>query len=130
MKVRFFDINKDYEDIKSWCEQRQFPILVKEMLSTTGFICEDESNKIAATWVYITNSPTFLMQFTINNPNLDWKIRNEGMQQIFNAASDFSKKHGAKLLLASVENKRLIEKLEVNGFEQTDKNVTHMIRGL
>jgi len=130
MTVRLFDYDKDYEDIKSWWKEQEFPVIPKDYLSTTGFISEDKENKYAVTWVFTTNSPIYIMEWTVGNPNVDYKKRKEGLHQIIEASSVFAKECGAKFLLTMTNNNRFYNKLTEFNFDEQDRNVIHMMRSL
>lgn len=129
LKVRKFS-KEDHKDIVNWWNEQDFPALPIELLSPNGFIVEDEEEKIAATWVYRTDSPIYIMEWTVGNPSLDFKKRGAGLDLLIDNASTWAKEDGALLLFTMAEHKRLISRLENKNFTKTDENMTHFMRRL
>lgn len=128
MNVRSFDSNLDYSDVSSWWKKQEWPVLPLELLTTSGFIIEDENNKIAATWVIKTNCPIYLMEWTIGNPEVKWEDRSTGIDLITNAACQWAKVDGASHVLTMTKNERFMNKLENNGFIKAESGMTHLMR--
>lgn len=130
MIVRAFDFNKDYEDVSSWWKQQDWPVLPHSALGNLGFIAEKEDIKVAATWVLITNTSTFLMEWTIGNPNLNFEDRAYGIKLVTEAACECAKNSGANQIITITNSKRFINKLQEYGFSKMDTNMTSLIRRL
>lgn len=130
MNVRKFDLNEDYKDVVKWWSKQGWPVLPAAILSSAGFIVEQENEKIAATWVFATNCPIYIMEWTVGNPDVKWENRSEGIQMVTNAACEWAKNDGAKQLFTMTKSDRFINKLEENGFQKTDSGMTHLIRSL
>ena len=130
MEIKSFNTNTDYNDVSSWWKAQDWPILPESILSDCGFIIKDNNLKIAATWVFKTNSPIYIMEWTVGNPEVSWEKRQEGIQLLTEAASSWSKEHGASYLLTMTKSKRFIEKLKDSGFKETDDEMVHLMRSL
>lgn len=100
------------------------------MLPNIGFIVEEDGIELIAGFIVITNSPIFLIEWIVGNPEVEWEVRKEALHLLVDTASNWSKKHGASFVMHMTNNERLIEKLENMDFNITDKNNTHLIRGL
>lgn len=130
MNVRSFDSNLDYADVSSWWKKQEWPVLPLGMLPNSGFIIEDNKNKIAATWIIKTNYPVYLMEWTIGNPDVDWEDRSTGIDLVTDAACKWAKANGASHLFTMTKNERFMDKLEKSGFIKADTGMTHLMRVL
>lgn len=130
MIVRSFDVNKDYDELVTWWNKQGWPALPKHVLSKAGFIVEDKENKIAATWMFATNCPIYIMEWTVGNPDVSWEKRSEGLKLVTDAACQWAKKDGAIQVFTMTKSERFITKLEEFGFNKTDSGMTHLVRSL
>lgn len=130
MKVRQFDNKKDYQDVCKWWIAQGWPALPESILTTSGFIVEHEGQKLAATWIFKTNCPIYIMEWTVGNPECKWEDRSEAIQMVTNAACQWAKEDGAKQVFTMTKVERFINKLEENGFMKTDSGMTHLVRSL
>lgn len=129
MQVRQFE-DLDYEEVMQWWKAQDWTPMPLDMLSKTGFIVEDNGQKLAATWIFPTNCPIYIMEWTVGNPEATWEKRAEALDLVTNTACQWAKNDGAKLIFTMTKNKRFLEKLECNGFNITDTDMTHLIRSL
>ena len=127
MEVRFFE-PKDYEEVMLWWKAQDWPPMPLEMLSQSGFIVEENGEKLAATWVFPTNCPIYIMEWTVGNPECDWEKRADAIDLVTNKACDWAKAHGASMIFTMTKNERFIDKLKNNNFEITDNGMTHLMR--
>ena len=130
MKVRLFDPEKDYEEVASWWSKQEWPVLPLQMLSPMGFIAEKDGQKLAATWMYSTNSPTYIMEWTVGNPDANYEDRNDGLKHVTEEACHWAKTDGAMQVFTMTKHKRFIDKLSSYGFQKTEDEMTHLVRRL
>lgn len=128
MKVRFIEMDKDYSDICSWWKKQAWPSIPKESLSTTGFIVENDNQKILAGWVYHTNSNTALLEFLVANPEIKGNERDAAFDAFFDVVFKYIELSNFKNIFMSVVHPKLKTRLEKVGFKKTDENVTNFIR--
>lgn len=129
MKVRAFE-SKDYQDVCSWWKKQEWPALPESILSTSGFIIENNGQKLAATWIFRTNCPIYIMEWTVGNPDANWNDRSSAIKIVTDAACEWAKSDGASQVFTMTKNDRYMEKLEEIGFKKTESGMTHLIRGL
>lgn len=129
MNIRAFEDN-DYEEVMLWWKAQDWEPLPLAMLSKTGFIAEEDGVKIAATWIFPTNCPIYIMEWTVGNPECDWELRSKALDDVTNEACKWAKEDGAKAIFTMTKSKRFIEKLENNNFAVTDNGMTHLMRSL
>lgn len=131
MQVREFDVNTDYSHIIKWGEKQDWPIMPARFYGHKGFIVHNESLAIAVAFVYRDKGcPFCILEWVIGNPEVDWKLRKEGLDIVIDTCSNWAKEDGAEIVLTMTNNKRLIEKYKENDFIQTDEGITHLIRRL
>lgn len=130
MIVRQFDNEKDYQDVSAWWLKQEWPVLPAAILSKAGFIVEDQNEKLAATWVFATNCPIYIMEWTVGNPDIEWNKRSNGIKVVTDAACEWAKNDGASQIFTMTKSKRFIEKLEEVGFKETESGMTHLVRSL
>lgn len=130
MYVRSFNNETDYIDVCLWWMKQGWPVLPKEILTTSGFIVENENEKLAATWIFKTNCPIYIMEWTVGNPDVKWEDRAEAIQLVTNAGCEWAKQDGAKQVFTMTKSDRFINKLEESGFTKTDSGMTHLVRSL
>ena len=130
MKVRKFDNSKDYEDACKWWSKQDWPEMPVQALSNYGFICEDNGTKLAATWVLPTGTCIYLMEWTVGNPDVDYKLRSEAVELVSKEAFKCAKELGALSIMTMSKNKRFIDKMVNMGFQKCDEEMTHLLRRL
>lgn len=130
MIVRSFDAEKDYEDVATWWKQQEWPPLPKHVLSPSGFIAEEDGVKLAATWVFPTNCPIYIMEWTVGNPNVKHELRNNALKNVTDHACKWAKEDGAIQIFTMTKHERFIKKLEEFGFQTTESGMTHLVRSL
>ena len=83
MIARKVNLDKDYDQIASWWKAHDWPVLPKEVLSNSGFVSETKDGiKVAATWIFPTNCPIYIMEWTVGNPDLNHELRNAGLKEV------------------------------------------------
>ena len=130
MIVRPFDKDKDYADVAEWWAKQDWPVMPQDHLTTAGFIAENGDKKLAATWIFATNCPIYIMEWTVGNPEADWKERAEAIDLVTNTACEWAKQDGAKMVFTMAKHERYMDKLQKNGFNITESGMTHFIRSL
>lgn len=130
MITRSFDAAKDYADVASWWTSQGWPALPVHILSTSGFITEKDGVKLAATWVFATNCPIYIMEWTVGNPNANWEDRSNGIKEVTNAGCQWAKQDGASQIFTMTKSERFIDKLQEIGFNKTESGMTHLVRVL
>lgn len=131
MQVRLVNVENDYDEIAKWWKSQGWPVIPPQMMAPSGFIAEDDKGqKIAATWMFPTNCPIFIMEWTVGNPDVQHEVRSEGLKMVTDAACDWAKENGAIQVFTMTKHERFIKKLEEYGFQKTDSGMTHLMRSL
>lgn len=131
MQVREFNIDTDYDDVCLWWTKQKWDAIPKHLLGIKGFIAYDDNGKYAACWLYRDKGcPISILEWTVGNPDVNYKVRQEAIDGVMNECFRVAKEDGAQLILTMTKNKRLIEKLKESQFVETDNDMTHLIRRL
>lgn len=130
LSVREFELDKDSSDVKNWWNSQGWDESSIHIISSSGFIVENDQHKIAATWVIKTNSPIYMIEWTVGNPEVNWEIRKDALEQLTEYACNWAKVDGAKAIMIMTKNNRYIEKLKNIKFIESDNNMTHLVRSL
>lgn len=128
MNIRQFDNETDYQDVSFWWKKQEWPALPRQLLTTSGFIAEKDNTKLAATWIFKTNCPIYIMEWTVGNPDANWEDRQEAIKQVTDAACQWAKQQGATQVFTMTKSERFIQKLESAGFQKTEAGMTHLVR--
>lgn len=71
MSIRVFT-PEDYPELATWFHARQWQRAPQlNHLPRTGWVAEKNGEKLAAAWLYITNSDMALLEWSVTNPFLD-----------------------------------------------------------
>lgn len=131
MKTRSFDVNADYDEVKSWWKKQGWPAIPVEFLGVNGYIAEKDGQKIAATWIYrLQDSPWALMEWTVGNPDASWEDRSVALKMVTDTACAWAKENGASKVFTMTKSARFMDKLIETGFIKTDSEMTHLMRSL
>lgn len=130
MIVRKFNKEKDYKEVMSWWKKQGWSPLPKDALSDSGFIVEKDGVKLASNWIFPTNCPIYIMEWTVGNPDVDWELRKDALDMIIEASCNWAKLDGAKSIFTMTKHDRFIDKLKDNKFIKTDDGMTHLVRSL
>lgn len=130
MEARFFDPKKDYKEVASWWESQGWPVLPEQVLGPSGFIVEEDGKKLAATFMFPTNCPIYIMEWTVGNPEVSHELRSEALKKVTDKACQWAKEDGAAQVFTMTKHERFIKKLEEYGFQVTDSGMTHLVRSL
>lgn len=114
----------DYPTVKEWADKRKFPLVPPEFLPPNGFIIDD----CCVCFVYRSETPIAWLEWVISNPDSD--VRDDALNLLIEAACDWAKGQGFKVLFTSVEHKGLIERYKSLGFIETDRSMTNLLRNL
>ena len=69
MIIRPF-LPEDYPEVSKWFTQRKWPRSPKlSHLPATGWIVEKDEKRLAAAWLYLTNSDMALLEWSVTNPS-------------------------------------------------------------
>lgn len=127
MNVRKF-VWSDYEDVSGWWKERGWGEVPLELLPDAGFIIEDGDIAVCAGWIYEDKKAPFgMMEWIISNPEAKNVQAVKSLNLLIETISKYADEK--KLTLhTSCQIKSLIKLYGRNDFQQTDTNMTNMVR--
>ncbi len=128
MRVRQFQFQTDYEDVKSWWESHGWEPQRKETLPQIGLLAEDNGIKFCAVWLYPSPpTPMAWLEFLVTNPKSPIRQRAMAVKKILRSAGELADSSGL-ILFTSLKSKSLIREYSRAGFIETDTGMTNMVR--
>lgn len=108
MQIRAVNLEEDYEFLSEWFKSREWHMPpTKEILPQTGWIVDsDEGESLCAGWVYLTNSPIKILEWTVTNPtSLPFK-RLKALEYLVKSIENFFGSSG--VLMQFIPDERLV----------------------
>ena len=130
MHIELFDIEKHYGVVSEWWKKQDWEVLPIHALPTVGMIAYDKEIPVASGFLYNTDSTFALIEFIVGNPDLDHKVRGEGLDIVINSLMDSAKLMDKKVILSYTSHKRLIDRYENHGFFKGDRDMIGMTKVL
>lgn len=125
MKVKKF-YPENLKEVNSWLEERKLPILYETFLPVTGFLVENT----AVGFLYKTDSSLCWMEWIVTNPKSEKEARDVALDLVIESLLLEAKAWGAKAVFTSLNHPKLMERYKKHGFQVSDTNVTHFIKGV
>lgn len=135
LKIRPYDLGKDYPDLCEWWRARHWPAPPCHDLPTNGVIAEDAEHKYAAVFFYIVEGRWAWIDWLVTNPRAPLRPRPEAVELIVDSALKTIKAikqaagHDAYRVMTCLENENLIELFERHGFKKGDYDMTTLVLG-
>lgn len=123
--IEHYEHEKHYSLLASWWKARGWAPVPKEFLSNTGYV-----NGSAATFILGTNSALCFLEWTISDPNVDPKIRDEELNSLYSFCIEKAKSMGFQAIHTMSNSQKLIDRFKNHNFEETDQNMVSLIRSL
>jgi hypothetical protein len=125
MKIELVN-EQNYSMLVEWWKQHNWSPVPLSMLPRTGFIVND----IVAGFIYSTDSNLCLIEWIISDPKSEKIKRKESLSVLLDTLCMAAKELGFNACFTYTKNKGLIETLQKNNFNETDKEMIHFIRSL
>ncbi|HMC02171.1 MAG TPA: hypothetical protein VKN14_14125 [Flavobacteriaceae bacterium] len=126
-KVESFTVEAFYPIYKSWCEKRDFPILLPENMEEV-FICYRKNTMLYSCFVWTTKSKIGIIGFPLGNPDIPYKLREGGLSYLIEKISEGLKKRGFTKVWTTSGTPRVEEALIENEFALADPGVNVYIK--
>lgn len=126
MTVRMFNIAQDYQDVKTWwLHYEEWSPIPISSLSSRGYIAEKEGIKLAAGWLYMTDSDIFIMEWLIGNPEVAHEERGKALDMVIDRILSEAKEYGARMVHTQSINERLAKRLVAHKFAKAETTVNY-----
>jgi hypothetical protein len=134
MKSTTFDIRgvdaSFYETLTEWWKGHGWNPVALSVLPKCGVrIEDDDGTPLAAAFFYMENSGVGVgwMEWTVTNPSITPKKAYFAITMLTQAVREVALALDYGVVLTTARQESLVKVLCRNGFEVTDRNVTHMI---
>lgn len=130
MKVRLFDINKDYPMVCDWYAKWEYQPISLETMPPHGLIVSNGECDIGAAWLYITNAKVALIEGAIINPDAPRSLR-KGSHDFIIACMEFlAKENGCLDIWVICKDRFLTSICKKSGFTDLEKDFRVLIKRL
>jgi hypothetical protein len=120
----------DYDQLCEWWASWgwQYPI-PQDMLSNKGVMIFDGGVNICAGFLYLmNNAPIAWFTFPVSNKVIRGDLRKEAMKLLVETVNKQAEESGAKYIYSSLKNESMILTQKENGFVETDKGFTELLK--
>jgi hypothetical protein len=98
LSVRRISLELDYGEICHWWKEQDRAILSWSLLPVLGFLCEDETEKLAVSWLYCSDSVTGFVAWTTVNPASNKRKVSQALKLVEKAIEAGGRQSGMKML--------------------------------
>lgn len=127
MEIRKFDPETDYVTCTSWWRKHSWPAVPLDLLPKTGLMVEDNGVKLAAGWLYLTDSRFAVLEWVVGNPEASKYDRSTALDLLLISLKDAAKEAKVTTIFTSTEHQGLIDRYRGHGFIETDQKMTNLI---
>lgn len=121
---------EDYKMLTQWWEAWNYPPVPEVFLSETGIIITYNDEPVCAGFVYTTDSKVSWGEHYILNKKAPRVARKECITVLISEMCKTAKDMGFLVMMSSVSNESLINKLTASGFGVGDKNMVNLVKAL
>lgn len=125
MNIRHFE-ESDYQLLCSWWNGHKWAPVSLEMLPKIGYVVDD----VCAGFIYINDSKLCHLEWLISDPKSDKEKRSKALDLLIDTLCFTAKEYGCSAVFTATAHKNLIERYKKNGFNVTDLNMVHLIKGI
>ncbi len=128
--VRLIDFLLDYGDICNWWKEWNMPPIPVPFLPPTAFVAEYNGEKVAAAFLYKTDSLVCCLDWFITNPKAPKRAVIAGIDAVIEEGGAHAKSAGYHFMYNSVENRVVLNRLTKAGYELKEINRANVVRKL
>lgn len=128
MNFVLFETSVYYEVICEWWLAQGWPCVALSHLPTKGCGVFLDDNLVAAAFLYINGTALSNFEWIVVSPKVRRAERTEVINCLITGSSDLAKQAGVESIFMSTRHESLISRLEKNGFQKTDLNMTNLVR--
>lgn len=120
----------DYFAICEWWKHHKWQVVPAQALPPNGYIALVGEKPIVAGFLYRTDSNLGWLEWIVSNPDSTFDERTTAINELLETIFQRAKELKIQAIFTSSNNETLIKRLAEQGFQITDKNVTHLIKPL
>ena len=129
-KAELFNLEQHYGVLNEWWVQHKWIPVMPENLPQYGIVMTHLGKPVSAGFVYRTDSTFALIEWIISDPKSDKMIRRESLGKLVPSLVELAKELGAKCIFTTSKIPTLTQRLVEEGFVVSDREMTHLIKGL
>ena len=131
-KISRFKPEKDQTLIDSWLAARNWPATPTALLPTLGYVAFDELTgaKLAACFLYTTNSQLAIIGWPVANPTLDPEHRDHVHRLLIEHINEVARALGFKFVMAMAGQETVVNRLKEAGYQAGDSGMVHLFKTL
>ena len=117
-------VKSDYDTIVKWWKHWKFPVLPRQMLPDNGeggFMVEKNGRPIVSAFLYLSNAPVGMLEWTVSDPDYREEDRKEAIELLITCAEAYCKGNGKSYMFTIGRSKSLIEIHRKLGWSIDDK---------
>lgn len=130
MKIEELNKTDNYDLFCKWWEAWGWASIPFEFLPDDGVVVSYDGDKVCAAFLYKTDTPICWAENYISDPRADREIRDEALNLLIQALSEKAKDAGFVVMMSAIKHNILGRRLEKNGFQMADQNLTSYIKVL
>lgn len=128
MKPRSFNYLLDYPVVTQWWKAQEWPVIPRRVLPPVGIMVDDDKGKkLAAGWLYQTDTPISWIEWVVGNPEVDADTRGEAIDTLIDALKQKANQALKPVIYTSTSHPKFRDRLTKHGFVITDINMTNLI---
>lgn len=130
MEWRYYTL-KDYPTLTDWCESWGWEKLPEFAIPRIGVVVSNEGVDLCMGFIYQTDSGICWAENIISNRKASREIRKGCVDFLLNILACVAKDHGFVVMMSSIKNKSLINKMVNSGYsDKLEENMTNLMRVL
>ena len=112
-----------YGEIYEWWKEHGWEPLNESMLTTEGYVVEDNGTKIVCGWFVRTNSLTALLEWIVGNPKVESKKVYKALEMLESHICKIANESGYEMLLTFLEHINLKKFLNSKNWVDAEKKI-------
>ncbi len=126
--------DKLFAIFQDWCRSQGWPQAPRELFPSRGYIAFIGEKPVIAGWLYRDPDSAYsMMEYVVANPDSSHEDRSICFHELAEHIFEEARASGAKLMhmaIARDKDETFGRRLEAEGFEATDRNVTLYLKAL
>ena len=128
MKIRNFNIEKDLKVVNQWWKDWDVEADVSNLLSSDGYIVEEDNKDLCAAWLYETNSFSCIIGWFISDKNIKKSKRDESISLLIDYIENVAKEKGYLFSIVYSNIDSMVNRLESKGYVEGDRDVKNLLK--
>ena len=117
-----------YEEVCEWWKEHGWEPLKENMLTTEGYVVEEDGTKIVCGWFVRTNSLTALLEWIVGNPKVESKKVYKALEMLESHICKIANESGYEMLLTFLEHINLKKFLNSKNWVDAEKKIDVYIK--